>query len=264
MAHNAEGLIQENKRLAESLERSNRLLLKANEELKKATRAKSKFMSDMSHELRTRLNVIIGFSELMLDEVPGKINEDQRQCLNDVLSSGKRLLELINDALDLSRIESGEMELKLRNFSLQVVIESLRRVMMPMLAPKKQTLEIEMEKGLSTVYADRDKIRQAILNIIDNAIRYTNHGGVTVKIRNLKSKIQIVVSDTGEGMTKEEISHLFESFSRGTAGTRFWTEGAGLGLYIAKRFIDMNKGKIWAESKGKGKGSTFYIELPIK
>ena len=163
--------------MAESLQRSNKLLLEANEELKKATRAKSKFMADMSHELRTRLNVIIGFSELMLDEVPGKINEEQRQCLNDVLSSGKRLLELINDALDLSRIESGEMELKLRNFSLQAVIESLRRVMMPMLAPKKQSLEIEMEEGLSTVYADRDKIRQVLLNLLNNSTMFTPDGG---------------------------------------------------------------------------------------
>ena len=116
--YNGVGITREDRRLVESLRRSNKLLLEVNEELKEATRTKSEFMANMSHELRTRLNVIIGFSELMLDEVPGNINKEQRQCLDDVLSSGRRLLDLINDALDMSRIESDKMELKLRNFSL--------------------------------------------------------------------------------------------------------------------------------------------------
>ena len=107
-------------------------------------------------------------------------------------------------------------------------------------------------------------MRQAIVNIIDNAIRYTAKGGITVKIQEQGNKLQITISDTGEGMTKTELSYLFESFSRGKAGTKLWTEGAGLGLYVTRKFIELNKGKIWAESKGKNKGSTFYIELPTK
>ena len=122
----------------------------------------------------------------------------------------------------------------------------------------------KLEKPLPKILIDRNKIRQAILNVVDNAIRYTEHGGVTVKIQNPKTKIQIIVSDTGVGMTKYELSKMFESFSRGAAGTRLYTEGVGLGLYIARRLIELHHGKIWAESKGKGKGSTFYIELPIK
>ena len=122
-----QSLAQENKRLVEGLQQSNKLLLESNEELRKATRAKAKFMANMSHELRTPLNAIIGFSELMLDEVPGKINEEQRQSLNDIWSSGKHLLELINDILDLSQIESGRIGLKPRNPSLSGVLESLKR-----------------------------------------------------------------------------------------------------------------------------------------
>jgi len=99
---------------------------------------------------------------------------------------------------------------------------------------------------------------------VDNAIRYTQKGGVTVKLQTMDGRLQIVVSDTGEGLTKEEKEKLFERFSRGSAGTKFWTEGAGLGLYIARKFVEMHKGKIWAESEGRGKGSTFYVELPIK
>ena len=126
------------------------------------------------------------------------------------------------------------------------------------------------EKPLPKISVDREKLRQAIMNVIDNAIRYTEKGGVTIKseIRNPKSetqgKIIIEVKDTGTGLTKYELSKMFESFSRGAAGTRLYTEGVGLGLYVAKKFVEMHNGKIWAESKGKGKGSTFYIELPIK
>jgi len=121
------------------------------------------------------------------------------------------------------------------------------------------------EKKLPEVSLDKEKITQVILNIIDNAIKYTKKGGVTVKIKKPNhKKVQIIISDTGMGMTEEDIDSLFDIFTRGSVKTSLTTEGIGLGLYIAKRFIEMQKGKIWAESKGKGKGSTFYIELPIR
>jgi signal transduction histidine kinase len=132
---------------------------------------------------------------------------------------------------------------------------------------KKKGLYLKIIKPpepLPKIMVDRDKLRQVILNIIDNAIKYTKKGGITIKIQSLKSKIQIIIQDTGEGMTKNEIKSLFQMFSRATAGTQLHTEGAGIGLYVAKRFIEMHNGRIWAESGGKGKGSTFYIELPIK
>ena len=122
----------------------------------------------------------------------------------------------------------------------------------------------KLEKPLPKILIDRNKIRQAILNVVDNAIRYTEKGGVTIQLKIENLKLKIIVSDTGAGMTKYELSKMFESFSRGAAGTRLYTEGTGLGLYIARRYMEMHNGKIWAESPGKGKGSTFYIELPIK
>jgi signal transduction histidine kinase len=140
------------------------------------------------------------------------------------------------------------------------IVEELKGVV------KAKNIYLKWEKPkepLPKISVDRDKIRQVITNVIDNAIRYTEHGGITVKSRSLESKIQIVISDTGVGLTKYETSKMFESFSRGAAGTRLYTEGVGLGLYIARRFIEMHNGKIRAESKGKGKGSTFYIELPL-
>jgi len=177
MDRSSMGLVRENKRPVESLHQYN-MLFEASEELRKATQAKSEFMAHMSHELRTPLNVIMGFAELMLDEVPGKINEEQRHSLNDIRSSGKRLLDLINDILDLSGIESGEIELRLRSFSLPTVIESLRRVVMPMLAAKGQSLEIDADEGLAPVYADRDKVRQVLLKLLSNSARFTQFSEV--------------------------------------------------------------------------------------
>ena len=129
----------------------------------------------------------------------------------------------------------------------------------------QKNLELIFQKpksALPILRVDSEKVRNAVLNIIDNSIRYTNKGSITVHAAQLENAIRITITDTGEGMTKEEIAKLFESFSRGEAGAKLSTEGAGLGLYIAKQFVQMHKAKIWAESEGKGKGSTFYIELP--
>jgi len=169
----------------------------------------------------------------------------------------------VNDLLNVSRIEAGRIELKLEKVSMEEIISSVVEELKNEANNKGVYLKFEKpKKPLPQVLADKDKIRQVIMNLIDNAIRYTTKGGITVNTKVLDSRLRIMVNDTGEGMTKEEMSNLFESFSRGTAGTRFWAEGAGLGLYVAKKFIDMQKGKIRAESKGKGKGSTFYFEIP--
>ena len=220
---------------------------------------------------------------MMLEKSYGEPPEKMEKPLENIYSSNERLIKLVNDLLNVSRIEAGRIEMKFEKISLEEIITSIVEELKNVVKEKGIYLKTEFpketkvkmrtkfsspfekpKKHLPKVLVDRDKIRQVILNIIDNAIRYTNHGGVTVKIQNPKTKIQIVVSDTGEGMAKEEIPHLFESFSRGTAGTRFWTEGAGLGRYVAKKFVELHKGKIWAESKGRGQGSIFYIELPVK
>jgi signal transduction histidine kinase len=255
-------LAQENKRLVESLQCSNKLLFEANEELKKATRAKSEFMANMSHELRTPLNAIIGFSELMLDEVPGKINAEQSQCLSDILSSGRHLLNLINDVLDLSKIESGKMELKLKHFSLPAVIESLKRIMMPMLTPRNQTLEIDLGKGLNNIYADRDKIRQVLLNLLSNATKFTPDGGkLKVEATTDDKWYMVTVIDSGIGIRSEDRVRLFEPFCQLDNALTRENGGTGLGLAIARQIIERHGGRIWLESEYQ-KGSRFTFTIP--
>jgi len=256
-------LAQENKRLVDSLQSSNKLLFEANEELKKATHAKSEFMANMSHELRTPLNAIIGFSELLLDEVTGHINEEQKQSLNDILSSGKHLLGLINDILDLSKIESNKMDLKLRNLSLPVLIESLRRVMMPILAPKKQSLEVSVEEGLSTIYADKDKVKQVLLNLLSNSTRFTPDGGkLRVEAIRDNSWCRVSVVDNGIGIRRGDSEKIFEPFCQLDNPPVDARGGTGLGLTIARQIIERHGGRIWVESD-YGKGSRFTFTIPL-
>jgi len=248
-----------------------RKLRLAYEELKKLDRAKSEFVSIASHQLRTPLTAIKGYISMMLEKIYGDPPQKMKKPLENIYASNERLIRLVNDLLNVSRIEAGRMKVEKEKVAIENIVFSVIEELKNTVKEKGIYLKTEKsQKALPQVSIDRNKIRQVIMNLIDNAIRYTNKGGITVGIKNSESvsaqagKIQIIIKDTGEGMTKEEINHLFESFSRGKAGTRFWTEGAGLGLYVAKKFVDMHNGKIWAESPGKEKGSTFYIELPIK
>ena len=246
-------------------------LREAYEELKKLDKAKSEFISIASHQLRTPLTAIKGYLSMILEGTYGGLAEKTKRPMENVYQSNERLIKLVNDILNVTRIEAGGMEMKFEKSSLEEVINSAVEELKVAADQKgiflkfeKPTLRPAQGERLPKILIDKDKIRQVILNVVDNAIRYTNKGGVTVKIQNQKSKIKIIVTDTGEGMTKEELSKLFESFSRGVAGTRLYTEGVGLGLYIARRLLELHDGKIWAESPGPDKGSTFYIELPIK
>ena len=256
-------LSHENRRLVDDLQQSNKLLFEANKQLKKTTDAKSAVLASMSHELRTPLNVIIGFSELMIDEVPGEINEEQRQCLNDVLSSSKHLLSLINEVLDLSKIESGKVELRLSNIVLTKVIESLKSTLMPILAPRKQSLDIEIEEGLPPVYADKAKLRQIFLNLLTNAINFTSDGG-KLKIEAIRDGdwCQVSVIDNGTGIKKEDQERIFEPFTHIDVSPQEKREGTGLGLALTKQLVEMSGGKIWVDSE-YGKGSQFTFTVPL-
>ena len=256
-------LLQENKRLVESLQRSNKLLSETNKELRKATLAKSEFLAHMSHELRTPLNVVIGFAELMLDEVPGKVNEEQRLCLNDVWGSGKHLLNLINDILDLSKIESGKMELRLRKFYLTDVLEPLRSVMMSMMTPRKQSLDIEVEEGLPPVHADKSKVRQVLFNLLSNSTKFTPDGG-RLRIEAVRDGgwCQVSVIDNGIGIKKENQERMFEPFCQLDSPLTEEKGGTGLGLTIARQILEKHGGRIWVESE-YGKGSRFTFTLPL-
>jgi len=256
-------LALENKRLVDDLQRSNKLLVKANEELRKATKAKSEFLAHMSHELRTPLNAIIGFSELLIDEVPGEINEEQRQCLNDVLSGGRHLLSLISDVLDLSKIESGKIDLRLKRVAMSKVIDSLRSTMMPILARKKQSLDIEIEDGLPPVHADEAKVRQVLLNLLSNSAKFTPDGGkLRVEAVRNGNRCQVSVVDNGIGIKQKYQKRIFEAFYRVDNPLTEEKGGTGLGLALARQIVEQHGGQIWVESE-YGKGSRFTFTLPL-
>ncbi len=256
-------LSKENRRLVDSLQQSNRLLFDANEELKKATQAKSDFLARMSHELRTPLNVINGFSELLLDGVPGEINEAQRQCLNDIINSGKNLLGLIDDILDLSRIESGKMELKLADFSLPDLIETIKSEMASIMVPRRQVLEVMVEKSMPLVNADNAKVRQVFLNLLSNATKFTPDGGwIKVEVVRENKWCRVSVIDNGIGIKKEDQDKLFMPFVQLEKPLDRTRGGTGLGLAIARQIVEMHGGKIWVESE-YSKGSCFSFTLHL-
>jgi len=248
---------------AEELVAQQQELIEKTREVERANQLKSEFLANMSHELRTPLNVIIGFSQLMLDGVPGKTNEEQKQCLHDILNSGEHLLHLVNDALDLSKIESGKMELRLRDIALTDVIQSFRSNIMPFLATRKQSLEVEVEGELPSICADKAKIRQVFLNLLGNASKFTPDGG-KLKIKAVKNGnwCQVSVIDNGIGIKKEDQERIFEPFYRTNNIVTREKSGTGLGLAIVKQIIEMHGGQIYVESE-HGKRSKFTFTLPL-
>ena len=256
-------LSRENKRLVDNLQQSNKLLFEANKQLKKATEAKSAFLASMSHELRTPLNAVIGFSELMLDGVPGEINDEQRQCLSDILSSGQHLLNLINDVLDLSKVEAGKVELRLENLNLVDIINNTIQTVTPILDDKRHKLKVSIEAGLPQIHADKNKLRQIFLNLLSNAIRFTPAGGkLGIEVSRQGDWCQVSVVDNGIGIMKEDQERIFEAFTQVENPPDKKRRGTGLGLALTKQFVEIIGGRIWVESK-YGKGSKFTFTLPL-
>jgi len=240
-------------------------LEKAYAELERIDTAKTEFLSMASHQLRTPLGVIKGYISMMLEGDYGEIPEEAKERLKNAYVSNDRLVKLVNDLLDVTRLEMGRIELNLEKASIEEIISSVVEEMKG--TAEKKGLYLKWAKpatALPEMSLDKNKIRQVILNLVDNGIKYTQKGGITVKVRRMNSEVRIEVRDTGVGMEKKEIANLFEIMARGRAGFQYWMQGAGLGLYTAKKFAEMHGGKVWAESPGKDKGSTFYIELPIK
>ncbi len=238
-------------------------LIEKTEEVERANRLKSEFLANMSHELRTPLNVIIGFSQLMADEVPGKINEEQRQCLSDVSDSSQHLLNLINGVLDLSRIESGKVELQLGNVALTEVIASLTKTMMSILAPREQSLDIEVEGGLPPVRADEGKLRQVLLNLVDNSSKFTpDEGKLKIEAVRDGDLCRVSVIDNGIGINEEDQERIFEPFCRLDNPLARKRGGTGLGLALVKQIVEQYGGQIWVESE-QGKGSRFTFTVPL-
>ena len=207
-----------------------------------------------------------GYLSMILDGDYGKLSAEMEEKVGNIFKANERLIRLVNTFLNLSKIEVGEIEVNFKKSQIKNVILEAISEMKPLIEARGLYLKFKKTKEpLPEMLIDEQKIREVLLNVLDNAIKYTRTGGITVGLERIEDKnLQIRVKDTGEGLTREESSKLFESFSRGTAGERFWVEGVGLGLYVSRKFIELHKGKIWAESKGRGKGTTIYIELPIK
>jgi len=250
--------------LQEKVAEQTKELKDAYEKLKKLDEAKSEFISMASHQLRTPLTVIKGYLSMILEGDYGKLSQKMGKSLKNVFVSNERLIKIVNDLLNISRVELGKMELEKTRIQIENLIQSCSEEMKTEAEKKNLNLIYKKPKTkLPKLNIDELKIRQVITNLIDNAIRYTKKGKIEISPVKKKNSILIKINDTGEGLTKEEQQHIFEGFTRGSAGIDFFIEGAGLGLYVAKKYLDLHQGKMWAESSGKGKGSTFYVEIPV-
>ena len=254
--------LSERKRVEKKLIVQQQQLIEKTQELEKANQAKSEFLASMSHELRTPLNVIIGFSELMIDQVLGKINEEQRQSLRDVLDSSQHLLNLVNDVLDLSRIEAGRIEFSPENVELAGVIKNTAETMRPVLDAKKQKIGISIEE-MPQIRCDKSRIKQVLLNLLSNATKFTPaEGRIWIKAKVDGDFCQVSVVDNGVGIKKEDHERIFEAFTQGETLPNKERTGTGLGLTLTRQFVEMSGGSIWLESK-YGKGCNFTFTLPL-
>jgi signal transduction histidine kinase len=217
----------------------------------------------MSHELRTPLNAIIGFSEVLGERMFGELNEKQEEYLKDIYASGQHLLSLINDILDLSKIEAGRMELELTDFNLPATLDNALTLVRERAGRRGIALGLTVDERLEQIHADERKVRQVVLNLLSNAIKFTPEGGrIEVRAVPVDGVVEISVSDTGVGIAPEDQEVIFEEFKQvGTAAKK--VEGTGLGLALSRKFIELHGGRIWVESQ-VGAGSTFTFTIPMR
>jgi PAS domain S-box-containing protein len=232
--------------------------------VQEANRLKSEFLANMSHELRTPLNGIIGFSEFLVDEKPGPLNPKQREYLQDILNSGRHLLQLINDVLDLSKIEAGKMELNPETFSVAAAIAGACSLMYPMAAKKGIHIKVSIAPELDTVTLDPSKFTQVLYNLLSNAVKFTDDGGEVQVVAGRREwdSFQLQVRDTGIGIRSEDFDRLFREFVQLESGATRHFEGTGLGLALTKKIVEVQNGTIDVASQ-VGKGSTFTVVLPL-
>src|SRR4030043_289947 len=270
------------KRLEEEIERKTALLNertrllglleRANRDLRELDKLKSTFLANMSHELRTPMNAIIGYTELLLDRVDGAINEEQEKSLKRVANNARHLLQLINDVLDISKIESGKVELEIKEIDLKWLIESVIPTFEPLIKQKGLLLTVSIDEGLPLIYGDEDRIKQILINLLSNAVKFTHQGGIIISAK-LSERgvgrgetpifVEVCIEDTGIGIKEEDISRIFDKFVQVDLTTVRQYEGTGLGLSITRGLVSMHKGMIWVTSK-YGEGSRFCFTLPLK
>jgi GAF domain-containing protein len=234
------------------------------QQLEAASRHKSEFLANMSHELRTPLNAVIGFSEVLIQRMFGALNDKQEEYLKDIYASGQHLLSLINDILDLSKIEAGRMELTPAPFHLPSALENAVTLVKERAARHGIALRLDLDPRLGELVGDERKVKQVLLNLLSNAVKFTPEGGrISLKAGLTDGAVEIAVTDTGVGIAPEDQAAIFEEFRQvGTDETRK-QEGTGLGLTLAKKFVELHGGRIWVESE-LGRGSTFTFTLPLR
>jgi signal transduction histidine kinase len=232
-------------------------------QIEAANRHKSEFLANMSHELRTPLNAIIGFSEVLRERYFGELNEKQAEYTDDILTSGQHLLSLINEILDLSKVEAGRMELELATFDLPLAIDNARTFVRERATRHGITLDVNVDDRLGDFTGDERKIKQILLNLLSNAVKFTPEGGrIGINARQADGAVEISVTDTGIGIAKEDQPKIFEEFRQVGSDYSHKSEGTGLGLTLAKKFVELHGGRIWVESE-VGKGSKFTFTLPV-
>jgi len=246
----------QNARLFREIEQKSR-------ELQIASQHKSQFLANMSHELRTPLNAILGYTELIVDGIYGNVPEKIQEVLDRVQKSGRHLLGLINDVLDLSRIEAGELSLTLSDYSFQDAVQSVVSAVESLAKEKGLRLSVDVAAKLPVGRADERRIVQVLLNLVGNAIKFTEEGEIAIRVRRDGEAFIVSVSDTGTGIPANQHDRIFEEFQQVDDSSTRAKGGSGLGLAIAKKIVELHGGRIWVESV-IGQGSTFTFSIPVQ
>jgi signal transduction histidine kinase len=223
---------------------------------------KSEFLASMSHELRTPLNAVIGFSDVLLEGMFGALNDRQQEYVRDIRDSGRHLLDLINEILDLSKVEAGRMELEPSSLLLPELLEHGLALVRERATRQRLTVSLSIGDGVGSVWADEVKLKQVVVNLLTNAVKFTPEGGrIDVEARVVGEEVVVTVRDTGIGIAEDDQARIFEAFQRGDR--RASVEGTGLGLTLSKRFVELHGGRVWVES-APGVGSTFAFAIPVR
>jgi signal transduction histidine kinase len=232
-------------------------------QLEVASQHKSQFLANMSHELRTPLNAILGYTELILDNIYGEVPDKARVTLERIQNNGRHLLGLINDVLDLSKIEAGQLSLSLTDYSIKDVVHNVYGAVESLATAKNLALKVELPTDLPPARGDERRLTQVLLNLVGNAIKFTDTGGVAIKTSTADGTLTVAVHDTGPGISEADQGKIFEEFQQADSSSTKQKGGTGLGLAIAKRIIEMHGGRLWVESE-LGHGSTFSFTVPVK